>query len=111
MLMDDINSNRHHVQSIFTPLSNAQDKNEILFILKQLVREELLSLEQLKQLSELEQMDLPTIARVINDTKYKSLHITNCRLLSMICYVIYLTSDGISYIALLKYVTSNNIAV
>ena len=52
--MDDINSNRHPVQSIFTGLGNARDKNEILFILKQLVREELLSLEQFEQLSEFE---------------------------------------------------------
>ena len=43
--MDDINSIRHRVQSIFTQLDDAQDKHEILFILKQLVREELLSLE------------------------------------------------------------------
>ena len=69
MLMDDINSNRRCVQSIFTLLGNAQDKNEILFILEQLVRGELLSLEQFEQLSELEQMDLLAIACVIKDTK------------------------------------------
>ena len=39
MLMDDINSNRHRVQFIFKQLGDAQDKNEILFILKQWVRE------------------------------------------------------------------------
>ena len=39
------------------------------FILKQLPAEELLSPEQFEQLSELEQMDLPTIALVIKDTK------------------------------------------
>ena len=63
MLMDDINSNRHLVQSIFKRMGDAQDKNEIFFILKQLVGEELLSLEQFKQHSELEDyMDLPAIA-------------------------------------------------
>ena len=69
MLLDDINSNRHRVQSIFTRLNDSQDKNEILFILEQLVREELLPLEQFEQLSELEDMDLPAIALAIKDTK------------------------------------------
>ena len=69
MLMDDINSNRQRGQSIFKKLGNAQDKIEILFVLKQLVREELLSLEQFEQLSGLEQMDSPTISRVIKDIK------------------------------------------
>ena len=41
----------------------------MLFILKQLAADELLSPEQFEQLSELEQMDLPTIALVIKDTK------------------------------------------
>ena len=41
----------------------------MLFILKQLAAEELLSPEQFEQLSELEEMDLPTIAVVIKDTK------------------------------------------
>ena len=34
-----------------------------------MVREELLSKEQYKKLIKLEELDLPTIARVINDTK------------------------------------------
>ena len=51
--MDDINTNRHLVQSIFTWLGDAQDTNEI-FILRQLVREELQSLEQFEQHAELE---------------------------------------------------------
>ena len=50
-------------------LGDAQDKNEILFIVNQLVKEELQQLEQSEHLSELEQMDLPTIARVIKNTK------------------------------------------
>ena len=61
--------NRYRVRSIFTRLVDAQDKENMLFILKQLAAEELLSPEQFEQLSELEQMDLPTIALVIKDTK------------------------------------------
>ena len=41
----------------------------MLLILKQLAAEELLSREQFEQLSELEQMDLPTIALVIKVIK------------------------------------------
>ena len=44
-----------------------EDKEDMLFILKQLAAEELLSPEQFEQLSE--QMDLPTISLVIKDTK------------------------------------------
>ena len=66
--MDDINSNRHRVQSIFMQFDDAQDKNEILFNLEQFVREELL--EQFEQLSELEDMNLPAIALVIKGTRF-----------------------------------------
>ena len=69
MLTGDIKRNRYRVHSIFTRLDDAQDKEDMLFILKQLVAEELLSPEQSEQLSELEQIDLPTIALVIKDTK------------------------------------------
>ena len=68
MLTGDIKSNRHRI-SIFTRLDDAQEKEDMLFNLKQLVAEVLLSPEQFEQLSELEQMDLPTIALVIKDTK------------------------------------------
>ena len=61
MLVDDINSNRHRVQSIFMVLDDPQDT---LFTLKQLVKEELLSPEQLTKLSELESMDLPAMVKV-----------------------------------------------
>ena len=64
-----IKSNRYRVHSIFTRLDDAQDKEDLLFILKQLAAEGLLLPEQFGQLSELEQMDLPTIALVIYDTK------------------------------------------
>ena len=69
MLMDDINSNRHCVQSVFTRLDDAQDKDDALSILKQLIREELLSAEQYEKLAELEDLDLPTVAMVIMDSK------------------------------------------
>ena len=69
MLTADIKINRYRVDSIFTRLDDAQDNEDMLFILKQLTAEELLSPEQFEQLSELEQMDLPTIALVIKDTK------------------------------------------
>ena len=69
MLTGDIKSNRYRVHSIFTRLDVAQDKEDLLFILKQLAAEELLSPEQFEQLSDLEQMDLPTIALVIKDIK------------------------------------------
>ena len=55
MLTGDIKSNRYCVHSIFTRLDDAQDKEDMLFILKQLAAEEF------EQLSELEQMDLPTM--------------------------------------------------
>ena len=71
MLTGNIKSNQSRVHSIFTRLDAAQDKEDLLFILKQLAAEELLSPEQFEQLSELEQMDLPTIALVIKDTKTK----------------------------------------
>ena len=50
-------------------MDDVQDKQDMLFILKQLAAEELLSPEQFEQLSELEEMDLPTIAVVIKNTK------------------------------------------
>ena len=45
-LTGDIESNRHGVHSIFTRLDDVQDKEDMLFILKQLAAEELLSPEQ-----------------------------------------------------------------
>ena len=60
---------QQRVHSIFTRLDDAQDNEDMLFILKQLAAEESLAPEQFEQLSELEQMDLPTIALVIKDTK------------------------------------------
>ena len=54
MLTGDIKSNRYRVHSIFTWVDDAQDKEDLLFNLKQLAAEELLSPEQFEQLSELE---------------------------------------------------------
>ena len=50
MLTGDIKSNRYRVHSIFTRLDDAQDKEDMLFILKRL--------------------DLPTIALVLKDTQW-----------------------------------------
>ena len=59
MLVDDINNNRYRV-------SNSQD--DIKNILEMLVREELLTEEQLEKLAKLEEtVDLPAVALVIKD--------------------------------------------
>ena len=68
MLVDDINKNRYRVKSILTTLNNVQE-DDIKNALGRLAREELLSEEQYDKLIKLEKMDLPTIARVINETK------------------------------------------
>ena len=70
MLLDDIKSNRHHVHSVFMRLDDAQDREDMLHIWKQLVSEELLTDEQFKKLSNLEGMDLREIALIIKDTKF-----------------------------------------
>ena len=59
MVTGNFKSNRYRVHSVFLRLDDVQDKDEMLFILKQLATEELLSPEQFETLSELEQMDLP----------------------------------------------------
>ena len=68
MLVDDINKNRYRVKSILTTLNNAQE-DDIKNALERLARQELLSKEQYEKLAKLEEMDLPSIARVINETK------------------------------------------
>ena len=68
MLVDDITSNRYRLQSIFTRLDDAQDKDDTLHILKELVKEELLSEEQYEELAELEGLDLPAVVLVIKDS-------------------------------------------
>ena len=45
-----------------------KDKDDWLIILKELVKEELLSAEQFKQLAELEEVNLPVISVVIKET-------------------------------------------
>ena len=67
MLIDDINNNRYRVSSILTRLSNSQD--DIKNIAKALVHEELLTEEQFEKLAKLEDLDLPTVALIIKDTK------------------------------------------
>ena len=69
MLVDDIAHNRYRVKSIFTRLDDVSDKDDWLIILKELVKEELISTEQFKKLEELEEIDLPAVAAVIKETK------------------------------------------
>ena len=67
MLIDDINKNRYHIESIFRQFDEAED-NE-LSILKGLVREGLLSDKQFEKFVELDVSDLPAVVLVIKDTK------------------------------------------
>ena len=69
MLVDDIEKNRYRVEQIFQRLMDAEDKEEMLTVLKTLVREGHLSDEQFEQLAELEDPDLHTIKEVITNTK------------------------------------------
>ena len=66
MLLNDIKNNRYRVYSILTRLHDAEDMSNVL---PQLVQEELLSLEQYEKLAELKEIDLPTVANIIKQTK------------------------------------------
>ena len=57
------------VEKIFQRLMDTENKDEMLHVLKTLVREEHLSDEQFEQLAELEDADLDTIKAVITETK------------------------------------------
>ena len=65
MLVKDIEKNKYRISSIFSQLQNARDKEDEQYILKQLGREELLSPEQVSQLSKLEESNSQSIADVI----------------------------------------------
>ena len=69
ILLNDIDENRYRVKSILTRLGNARDEGDVANIAKQLVQEELLSLEQYKRLVEEEDIELPTIVSIIKETK------------------------------------------
>ena len=69
MLLDDIEKNRYRVEQISQRLMDTEDKDEMLTMLKTLVREGHLSDEQFEQLAEMEDPDLHTIKEVITDTK------------------------------------------
>ena len=69
MLVNDIAHNRHRVQSIFTRLDDAADKDDWFILLKELIKNELLSAEQFEQLGEYEEIDLPAVAAVIKEKK------------------------------------------
>ena len=68
MLLDDITKNQYRIEQIIQRLMDAEEK-EMSTILQMLVREGLLSDEQFKQLSELEDPDLEKITELIMDTK------------------------------------------
>ena len=72
MLAGDIKSSRYHVYSIFTRLDDAQDREDMLFILKQLAAEELLSPEQFEQLYELE-LEEPLRRNGISHERYTNI--------------------------------------
>ena len=69
MLVKDIEKNKYRIITIFSRLQNARDKEDEQYILKRLGREELLSPEQVSQLSKLEEINSQSIADVIKETK------------------------------------------
>ena len=69
MLLDDIEKNRHRVEQIFQRLMDTENKDEMLHVLKTLVREEHLSNDQFERLAELKDPVLDSIKKVITDTK------------------------------------------
>ena len=67
MLLNDIDENLYRIESILT---QAEDGNNISNTLVQLIREELVSQEQFEKLKENDAaFDLPTIVKIIRDTK------------------------------------------
>ena len=71
-MLDDIARNRHRVQSIMRRTADAMSKKEeMAFILKQLVREELLSEEQYLKLAQISVDELTSscLADIIKETK------------------------------------------
>ena len=69
MLVDDIAHNRHRVQSIITRMADAQNEKQIMFTLKQLAREELLSEEQYFKLAQIDDLTSSRLIGIIKDTK------------------------------------------
>ena len=71
MLLNNIEKNRYRVEQIFQRLMDAEDEDNMLHILKALVREGLLSDEQFERLAELEDddPDMQTIKEIITETK------------------------------------------
>ena len=69
MLVDDIAHNRYRVQSIIKRMADAQGEKEIMFTLKQLVREELLSEEQYFRLAQIDDLTSSRLIDIIKDTK------------------------------------------
>ena len=69
MLLDDIEKNRYRVEQIFQRLMDADNKDEMLTVLKTLVNEGHISDVQFERLAELEDPDLNDIKEIITDTK------------------------------------------
>ena len=66
MLLGDISQNQKRVHSILTRLS---ETSNVPSVLKQLIKERLISEEQFEKLVEHEDLDLPIITRIIKETK------------------------------------------
>ena len=70
MLLNDIDKNRFRVESILTRLDMAEDEKDISNTLEQLLRQELISPEEYKKLTENDAAyELPTVVTIIKDTK------------------------------------------
>ena len=70
MLLNNISENRYRIESILTRLDQAEDEEDISNILVQLIREELISQEQLEKLKENNvAFELPTVVKIIRNTK------------------------------------------
>ena len=70
MLLNDIDKNRFRVESILTRLDMSEDEKHISSTLEQLLRENIISPEQYKELTENDAAyELPTAVAIVKDTK------------------------------------------
>ena len=69
MFLYDLEKNRHRVKSILTRLSNVESEEMFEHVLKSLLREELISMEQYEHLKHNFVAELPVIADIIRETK------------------------------------------
>ena len=68
-LVNDLEKNKYRIVTVFNRLQNARDKEDEKNILKQLASEELLSVEQYNQLSQLDEIEPRSIAIFIKRTE------------------------------------------